>query len=98
MKRIIDVLEDLLIKPRDPQRKGPENAQGRWATLTVPFAVVERAKALLEDLRQCEPVAVRYGFDGYGFAFIDNGSGSDWLTRYPDGEPLFVIPEEQRND
>jgi hypothetical protein len=55
MKRIIDVLEDLLIKPRDPQRKGPENAQGRWTTLTIPTEVYERAKALLEELKKEAP-------------------------------------------
>jgi hypothetical protein len=52
MKRIIDVLESLLVNPRDPQRKGPENQQGRWATITVPAAVVERAKALLAELKE----------------------------------------------
>lgn len=28
-----------------------------------------------------EPAAVRYDFDGYGWKYIDNGSGSDWLER-----------------
>lgn len=39
-----------------------------------------------------EPVAVRYDFDGYGWRYIDNGSGSDWMTRYPDGELLYDGP------
>jgi hypothetical protein len=55
MKRIIEVLEDLLVKPRDPQRKGPESHQGRWTTLTVPADVFERAKALLEELKKENP-------------------------------------------
>lgn len=39
-----------------------------------------------------EPVAVRYGFDGNGWRYADDGNGSDWFTRameYPDAEPLF---------
>lgn len=39
-----------------------------------------------------EPVAVRYDFDGYGWKYIDNGSGSDWMTRHPDGELLYDGP------
>lgn len=44
-------------------------------------------------LEQQEPVAVRHSFDGHGYIFIDNGSGSDWLERglkYPDAEVLVV--------
>jgi len=40
----------------------------------------------------CEPVAVRCDFDGFGYRYLDNGSGSDWLTRRPDGEKLYAIP------
>lgn len=37
-----------------------------------------------------EPVAMRYGFDGYGWQYIDNGSGSDWKIRHPNAEALYV--------
>jgi hypothetical protein len=40
-----------------------------------------------------EPVAIRYDFDGYGYQYIDSGSGSDWLTRV-DGELLYTQPNE----
>jgi hypothetical protein len=40
-----------------------------------------------------EPVAIRYDFDGYGYQYIDSGSGSDWLTRV-DGELLYTKPNE----
>jgi hypothetical protein len=40
-----------------------------------------------------EPVAIRYDFDGYGYQYIDSGSGSDWLTRV-DGELLYTRPSE----
>lgn len=39
---------------------------------------------------QPEPVAMRHGFDGYGWLYIDSGSGSDWKTRHPDAEPLYT--------
>ncbi len=38
-----------------------------------------------------EPVAIRYDFDGYGYQYMDSGSGSDWLTRV-DGELLYTQP------
>ncbi len=40
-----------------------------------------------------EPVAIRYDFDGYGYQYIDSGSGSDWLTRV-DGELLYTHPTD----
>jgi len=38
-----------------------------------------------------EPVAMRYDFDGYGYRYIDSGSGSDWQTREK-GEFLYTKP------
>ena len=38
-----------------------------------------------------EPVAMRYDFDGYGYKYIDSGSGSDWKTR-ENGELLYTKP------
>jgi len=48
--------------------------------------LVEIYKALQPAYQ--EPVAMRYDFDGYGYQYIDNGSGSDWMTRIKDAEPL----------
>lgn len=39
-----------------------------------------------------EPVAVRHHHDDYGWRYLDTGSGSDWLTRIPDAEPLYTHP------
>jgi hypothetical protein len=36
-----------------------------------------------------EPVAIRYDFDGYGYQYMDSGSGSDWQTRVK-GELLYA--------
>ena len=44
-----------------------------------------------------EPVAIRYDFDGYGYQYIDSGSGSDWLTRV-DGELLYTHPVKELTD
>ena len=44
-----------------------------------------------------EPVAIRYDFDGYGYQYIDSGSGSDWLTRV-DGELLYTQPVKELSD
>ena len=41
-----------------------------------------------------EPVAIRYDFDGYGYQYIDSGSGSDWQTRVQ-GEPLYTTPPQR---
>ena len=43
-----------------------------------------------------EIVAVRHSFDGYGWSYIDAGSGSDWLKRglsYPGAECLVEAPK-----
>ena len=40
-----------------------------------------------------EPVAIRYDYDGYGYQYIDSGSGSDWQTRVQ-GEPLYTAPPQ----
>jgi hypothetical protein len=43
-----------------------------------------------------EPVAMRYDFDGYGYKYIDSGSGSDWQTRIKDAEPLYTHPPKRK--
>ena len=44
-----------------------------------------------------EPVAMRYDFDGYGYMYIDSGSGSDWQTREK-GEFLYTHPVRELTD
>jgi hypothetical protein len=44
-----------------------------------------------------EPVAIRYDFDGYGYLYMDSGSGSDWQTRV-EGEFLYTHPAKELTD
>lgn len=51
---------------------------------------VEHLRGLLRQPTHSEPEAMRYGFDGFGYKYIDSGSGGDWRTRHPDAEPLYT--------
>jgi hypothetical protein len=53
-----------------------------------------KASAILRQIAESKPVAARYGWDGDGWLYIDNGSGSDWLTRHADAEPLYTLTLE----
>jgi hypothetical protein len=37
-----------------------------------------------------DPDAMRYDFDGYGWSYIDGGSGSNWRARINGAEPLYA--------
>ena len=56
-------------------------------------AITYLRQAIEQAEKQDEPVAMRYDFDGYGYKYIDNGSGSDWQTRIKDAEPLYTTPQ-----
>jgi hypothetical protein len=64
--------------------------------------LAKNGKGLMQEplythpLPKQEPVAMRYDFDGYGYKYIDNGSGSDWQTRIKDAEPVFAHPQPKR--
>ena len=49
---------------------------------------------LLDEDVQPEPVAMRYDFDGYGWLYIDNGSGSNWKEKIKNAEPLYTAPPQ----
>ena len=63
------------------------------------FAKLVAEKAIKETLAHPdqEPVAIRYDFDGYGYQYIDSGTGSDWQTRVQ-GEPLYTAPQPEQGD
>ena len=81
----------------DKDKVDPEH-NGFWVIHTEEletFAKLVAEKAIKEALAQPEqkPVAVRYDFDGYGYQYIDFGSGSDWQTRVK-GELLYTAPSQ----
>ena len=45
----------------------------------------------------CEAVAARYAFDGYGWQYIDMGSGSDWACWHPDAELLYAVKSDGKD-
>jgi len=45
-----------------------------------------------------EPVALRYDFDGYGYLYMDAGSGSDWALRVKNCEFLYTHPQKELTD
>ena len=54
-------------------------------------------KAIKEALAQPEqkPVAMRYDFNGYGYSYIDNGSGSNWREKIKNAESLYTAPSQR---
>ena len=63
---------------------------GGCSTWGTPMQDIREILNALRQPTQSEPEAMRYGFDGFGYKYIDSGSGSDWRTRHPDAEPLYA--------
>ena len=57
----------------------------------LPPSAIHEALAQPEQ----EPVAMRHDFDGYGWLYIDNGSGSDWREKIKNAEPLYTAPPKR---
>jgi len=58
----------------------------------LPPSAIRKALAQPEQ----EPVAMRYDFDGYGWLYIDNGSGSNWREKIKNAEPLYAAPPQRK--
>ncbi len=54
------------------------------------LALRQQVRGLQHELARFQPVAVRHSPEDGGYQFIDSGSGSDWATRHPNGEMLYV--------
>lgn len=51
------------------------------------------------DAPDPEPEALRHSYDGYGWLYVDKGSGSNWKhLQYPDGEFLYTHPPAVREE
>ena len=82
-----------LSEVRDETFRLLRNGETLYSEMKVWDTIYEIKKALeTKD----EPVAMRYDFDGYGYKYIDNGSGSDWQTRIKDTEPLYAKPPQRK--
>ena len=55
------------------------------------YAMVVRLQHVRDAALYQEPEAFRHSFDGFGWLYCDNGSGSSWKEMvYPDKEFLFT--------
>ena len=62
-------------------------------------ALIQRSKIAFEEALaqpKQEPVAMRFDFDGYGWLYIDNGSGSNWKEKIKNAEPLYTTPPQRK--
>ena len=62
-------------------------------------ALIQRSKIAFEEALaqpEQEPVAMRFDFDGYGWLYIDNGSGSNWKEKIKNAEPLYTTPPQRK--
>ena len=68
----------------------------KWRVVNNTLTASEQ-KNKYEPQRQSdqEPVAMRYDFDGYGWSYIDNGSGSNWREKIKNAEPLYTTPPQR---
>jgi hypothetical protein len=92
LKHIYDLLESQHFTCHDfHHNKEDQHKPGEICKPLKNFEkVLESLHQIIEQQKQ-EPVAMRYDFDGYGWKYIDSGSGSDWQTRIKDAEPLYTI-------
>lgn len=65
----------------------------RQEVLNQGFTAATAIREALAEQPAQQPVAMRYDFDGYGYKYIDAGSGSDWQTRIKDAEPVYASPQ-----
>lgn len=56
------------------------------------YRLISLAEISTADVDRLDPVAARYDFDGFGYQYIDAGSGSDWVSRKTGSEPLYSFP------
>ena len=64
----------------------------------MPCECTKISKPIGNTEQLAEPVAVRYDFDGYGYLYMDAGSGSDWASRVKDCEFLYTHPIRELSD
>ena len=82
LKLALEALEEIHVGNMTPM------AETNWIK-----AITAIKEALTEP--DPDPVAMRYDFDGYGWLYIDNGSGSNWREKIKNAEPLYTAPPQR---
>ena len=82
LKLALEALEEIHVGNMTPM------AETNWIK-----AITAIKEALAEP--EQEPVAMRYDYDGYGWLYIDNGSGSNWREKIKNAEPLYTAPPKR---
>ena len=87
-------------KQQEALKLALEALENAWLDASMGKGDVARHREAIAAIREAmaeqpaqQPVAMRYDFDGYGYKYIDAGSGSDWQTRIKDAEPVYVSPQ-----
>lgn len=83
LKLALEALEEIHVGNMTPM------AETNWIK-----AITAIKEALAEP--EQEPVAMRYDYDGYGWLYIDNGSGSNWREKIKNAEPLYTAPSKRK--
>ena len=78
-----------------PQRKPEQESDDLTIAYMTGFHAGKNKDAPQPKPEQ-EPVAMRYDFDGYGWLYIDNGSGSNWREKIKNAEPLYTAPPQRK--
>ena len=82
LKLALEALEEIHVGNMTPM------AETNWIK-----AITAIKEALAEP--EPDPVAMRYDYDGYGWLYIDNGSGSNWREKIKNAEPLYTAPPKR---
>jgi len=83
-------LEDITDWEESPYRQAATMLRQQQAEIEAlkKEAALQRLSDFTQEAEN-KPVAIRYDFDGYGYQYMDSGSGSDWQTRV-EGEFLYT--------
>ena len=86
MKQALEALESYSKSPYIRHQHPKRFASGAGAISALRIAI--------KQVQNVEPAAMRYDWDGYGYQYMDSGSGSNWQTRVKGAEPLYTHPLE----
>jgi hypothetical protein len=92
VKKALDALEREQVMAQDNNGDYTINVTPKHIT-----EAIAELRAALSRAAEPSPVAMRYDFDGFGWFYIDSGSGSNWRTKVSGAEPLYTRPTAALN-